>query len=80
MPWNTLNLATLIGSNPSWTLRASTLSEFGTEQLETIVLSQLTGNRTFAQRSEAVISMLGEKYPDQVISILIWQLGLQMSC
>ena len=65
VPWNTLNLATLAGSNPSWTLRSSTLSEFGTEQLEAIVLSHLTGNRTFAAKSEAIISMLAEKYPGQ---------------
>ena len=65
VPWNTLNLATLAGSNPSWTLRSSTLSEFGTEQLESIVLSHVTGNRSFADKSEAVISMLAEKYPGQ---------------
>ena len=65
VPWNMLNLATLAGSNPSWTLRSSTLSEFGTEQLESIALSHVTGNRSFADKSEAVVSMLADKYPGQ---------------
>ena len=65
VPWNTLNLATLVGQNPSWTLRSSTLSEFGTEQLEAIVLSHLTGNATFAERAEGVIAMLARKFPGQ---------------
>lgn len=60
-------MATLKGKNPSWTLRSSTLSEFGSEQLEAISLSALTGNVTYANRTETVIHLLNERYPGQVM-------------
>lgn len=34
------------------------LAEVGTEQLELLVLSRLTGNATFAERAEHVIKLL----------------------
>ena len=60
-----LNLATLKGKNPSWTLRGSTLSEYGSEQLETITLSALTGNATYANRTEAIFALLHRQFPTQ---------------
>ena len=34
------------------------LAEFGTEQLEMLALSDLTGNATFAERAEHVIRVM----------------------
>ena len=66
IPFNTLNLRTGVGKNPSWTMRGSTLSEYGTEQLEFITLSALTGNATYGQRAEDVIRFLHAQYPNKV--------------
>ena len=65
IPYNTLNLQTGVGKNPSWTMRGSTLSEYGTEQLELIALSALTGNATYGNASEAVIRYLHARYPEK---------------
>lgn len=68
VPFNTLNLRTGVGRNPSWTMRGSTLSEYGTTQMELITLSALTGNATYGNRSEHVIRYLRQRHPDQVSS------------
>ena len=52
--------------NPSWTHKASILSEFGTEQLELIYTSAKTGNPEYAQKTEAVIAFLNRLFPDKV--------------
>ena len=66
IPFNTIALDTLDARNPTWTRRSSTLSEFGSEQLEFVKLSQLTGNATYGQKAEYVIQLLHSKYPDKV--------------
>ena len=66
IPFNTIALDTLDVRNPTWTRRSSTLSEFGSEQLEFVKLSQLTGNATYGQKAEYVIHLLHSKYPDKV--------------
>lgn len=66
IPFNTIALDTLDVRNPTWTRRSSTLSEFGSEQLEFVKLSQLTGNATYGQKAEYVIQLLHSKYPDKV--------------
>ena len=43
IPRGTLNFKTLAAHNPSWTGGASGLSEFGTEQMEMIKLSEVRG-------------------------------------
>jgi hypothetical protein len=45
---------------------ASTLSEFGTHQLEFWRLSESTGNRTYADLAEGTIRHLHKLMPDQV--------------
>jgi mannosyl-oligosaccharide alpha-1,2-mannosidase len=47
IPYTTVNLHTGVRENPPWNGRASTLSEFGTIQLEFRKLSQLTGDRKY---------------------------------
>ena len=42
IPRGTLNFRTLAASNPSWAGGASGLSEFGTEQMEMLKLSEVT--------------------------------------
>ena len=66
IPYNTVNLRTGVGKNPSWTMRGSTLSEYGTEQLELITLSALTGNASYGNASEHAIRYLRLHYPDKV--------------
>ena len=51
---------------PPPALRASTLSEFGTHQLEFWGLSQRTGNATYARLAEATIALLHSRWPRQV--------------
>ncbi|BDA46113.1 Mannosyl-oligosaccharide 1,2-alpha-mannosidase IA [Coccomyxa sp. Obi] len=65
IPYGQINLQTQQGRNPTWTQKASILSEFGTEQLELIQTSLKTGNPIYAQKTEAVIKFLNDKYPDQ---------------
>ena len=69
IPYGQINLQMQTGKNPGWTQKASILSEFGTEQLELIQTSLKTGNPEYAQKTEAVIKFLNEKYPDRVGSI-----------
>ena len=64
MPYGVLNLHNHKGSN--WGDGTSILSEFGTEQMEMLMLSALTGNSTFAARAEGVIQLLRQASPDQV--------------
>ena len=66
IPYNTIALDTLDVRNPQWTRRSSTLSEFGSEQLEFVKLSQITGNVTYGQKAESVIQLLHSRYPDKV--------------
>lgn len=66
IPYNTLNLRTGLGKNPSWTMRGSTLSEYGTEQMELITLTALTGNATYGNRAEHVIRLLHQNFPEKV--------------
>ncbi|EIE24199.1 glycoside hydrolase [Coccomyxa subellipsoidea C-169] len=62
IPYGTINLQTQQGRNPTWTQKASILSEFGTEQLELIQTSLKTGNPVYAQKTEAVIKFLNDKW------------------
>lgn len=71
IPYGQINLQTQQGHNPTWTQKASILSEFGTEQLELIQTSLKTGNPIYAQKTEAVIKFLNDKYPDQVRACLL---------
>ena len=66
IPYNLINLATSKAKNPSWALRGSTLSEFGSEQMEFVKLSESTGNATYANMSEHCIRFLHQKYPEKV--------------
>ena len=66
VPFNLLHMVRLVGRNPTWTRRASTLSEFGTEQLEFAKLSQLTTMRVYTQKSEGVIKFLHDRYGHMV--------------
>ena len=66
IPYGQINLQMQTGKNPAWTQKASILSEFGTEQLELIQTSLKTGNPEYAQKTEAVIKFLHDKYPDKV--------------
>ena len=66
IPYGQINLQMQTGKNPAWTQKASILSEFGTEQLELIQTSLKTGNPVYAQKTEAVIRFLNQKYPDKV--------------
>lgn len=59
-------LGTLQVHNPTWTRRSSTLSEFGSEQLEFAKLSMHSGNSTYADKAESVIRYLYEQHPDKV--------------
>ncbi|KAI3429765.1 hypothetical protein D9Q98_010078 [Chlorella vulgaris] len=65
IPLNIINLATQVAKNPTWNQRASTLSEFGTHQLEFWRLSESTGNRTYADLAEGTIRHLHKLMPDQ---------------
>ena len=64
IPYGQVNLHTHVGSNGME--EPSTLSEFGSEQLEMIALSLLTGNATFAERVEHVIEFIRRASPDRV--------------
>jgi len=55
IPYNIINLATAMAKNPSWTQQASTLAEFGTQQLEFVALSRTTGDEKYARMAEYVI-------------------------
>ena len=66
IPYNSIALDTLEVRNPTWTRRSSTLSEFGSEQLEFAKLSMHSGNATYAEKAESVIQYLYEKHPDKV--------------
>ena len=66
IPYNTIALDTLKVHNPTWTKRSSTLSEFGSEQLEFFKLSMHSGNSTYADKAESVIRYLYEHHPDKV--------------
>ena len=57
MPYNIVNLRTGHAKNPSWTAQASTLAEFGTQQLEFVALSHATGDPKYAEMSEHIIKV-----------------------
>eukprot|EP00208_Stichococcus_sp_RCC1054_P002855 CAMPEP_0206140740 /NCGR_PEP_ID=MMETSP1473-20131121/10503_1 /ASSEMBLY_ACC=CAM_ASM_001109 /TAXON_ID=1461547 /ORGANISM="Stichococcus sp, Strain RCC1054" /LENGTH=567 /DNA_ID=CAMNT_0053535003 /DNA_START=347 /DNA_END=2050 /DNA_ORIENTATION=+ len=65
IPRGTINLRTRRSYNPPWAGGASGLSEFGSEQLEFIKLSDFTGNQTYARIVEGNIALLQSRYPDQ---------------
>ncbi|KAK9817686.1 hypothetical protein WJX72_000621 [[Myrmecia] bisecta] len=65
IPFNILNLHTLVAKNPTWTMRSSTLSEFGTEQLEFIKLSEKSGNPVYADKTINVIKYLYNNHADK---------------
>eukprot|EP00245_Coleochaete_scutata_P018024 TRINITY_DN916_c0_g1_i1.p1 TRINITY_DN916_c0_g1~~TRINITY_DN916_c0_g1_i1.p1 ORF type:complete len:650 (-),score=125.40 TRINITY_DN916_c0_g1_i1:823-2772(-) len=73
IPYNRINLAGGGGHNEGWTGGGSTLSEFGTEQLEFIGLSQRTGNPKYAQKVEKVIRQVRESAfpPDGLVPIYV---------
>lgn len=66
IPCNNIALDTLQVRNPTWTRRSSTLSEFGSEQLEFAKLSMHSGNSSYADKAESVIRYLHEQHPDKV--------------
>ena len=66
IPYNSIVLDTLEVQNPTWTRRSSTLSEFGSEQLEFAKLSMHSGNPIYNEKAESVIQYLYEKYPEKV--------------
>jgi mannosyl-oligosaccharide alpha-1,2-mannosidase len=68
IPYGQINLQTQQARNPTWTQKASILSELGTEQLELIQTSLMTGNPVYAQKTEAVIRFLNQQFPDKVSS------------
>lgn len=68
IPMNTLGLDTLVASNPAWTKGASTLSEYGTEQLEFVRLSAVSGDPLYAEKAERSIQLLHEKHPGKARS------------
>lgn len=57
IPYNVVNLKTGQAKNPAWTQQASTLAEFGTQQLEFVGLSHATGDSKYAQQAEYVIKV-----------------------
>lgn len=65
LPYNIINLHTQAVHNPAINLRSSTLAEYGTHQMEFVKLSQLTGNSTYAERAEASIQFLRNRWPTQ---------------
>ena len=66
IPYNSVVLDTLEVQNPTWTRRSSTLSEFGSMQLEFAKLSMHSGNPVYNEKAESVIQYLYEKYPEKV--------------
>ncbi len=66
IPYNSVVLDTLEVQNPTWTRRSSTLSEFGSMQLEFAKLSMHSGNPIYNEKAESVIQYLYEKYPEKV--------------
>lgn len=50
IPYNTINLQSGQAYNPGWTGQASTLADFGTEQMEFIGLSERTGDPKYRQK------------------------------
>lgn len=66
IPYNSIVLDTLEVQNPTWTRRSSTLSEFGSEQLEFAKLSMHSGNPIYNEKAESVIQYLYDKYPEKV--------------
>lgn len=66
IPYNSIALDTLKVQNPTWTRHSSTLSEFGSEQLEFAKLSMHSGNSSYADKAESVIRYLYEQHPDKV--------------
>ncbi len=66
IPYNSIVLDTLMVQNPTWTRRSSTLSEFGSMQLEFAKLSMHSGNPIYNEKAESVIQYLYEKYPEKV--------------
>ncbi|DBB13854.1 TPA: hypothetical protein ACH3X3_000846 [Trebouxia sp. C0006] len=65
IPYNSIVLDTLMVQNPTWTRRSSTLSEFGSMQLEFAKLSMHSGNPIYNEKAESVIQYLYEKYPEK---------------
>lgn len=55
IPYNIINLRSGASKNPAWTSQASTLAEFGTQQLEFVRLSHVTGDDKYARMAENVI-------------------------
>ena len=67
VPYGVVNLHTHHATNGRNDVSA--LSEFGTEQMEMITLSNLTGNATFAERVENVIRVVRNAFPNQVCKL-----------
>lgn len=66
IPFNVVNLHSLAAHNPSWTLRSSTLSEFGTQQMEMLTVSEILGDPSYGAKAEAVIQYLHDKNEGKV--------------
>lgn len=66
IPYNTINLKTKRARNPTWNRRSSTLSEYGTQQLELLTLANLTGVTNYTDKCEAPIRYLNEHHSGKV--------------
>ncbi|GAQ84298.1 alpha-mannosidase [Klebsormidium nitens] len=64
IPYNTINLQSGQAYNPGWTGQASTLADFGTEQMEFIGLSERTGDQKYRQKVEKTIDVVEENFPE----------------
>lgn len=64
LPFGTLDLRTRRKSNPSWSQRASTVSEVASLQVEWQTLARLTGNATYAALVDRVTRHLDRLSPD----------------
>ena len=66
IPYNTIQLDTLEIRTHQWTKHSLSLSEYGSQQLELVKLSQFTGNATYGQKAERVIQLLHRNHLDKV--------------
>lgn len=60
IPLNIVNLRTGVAKNPAWTSGASTLAEFGTQQLEWVALALKTGDPRYAEKVEHALKVAVE--------------------
>ncbi|KAJ2599781.1 hypothetical protein GGF39_002090 [Coemansia sp. RSA 1721] len=61
LPWQMLNITTGVGSSESPGKTSTNLAELGTFQMEFFRLSQLTGNATYHEAAQKVLTVMLEK-------------------